>query len=130
MPVTFPSRGVLSRHEVIPTEAGAVRRPVSYDWSGAVTGATVLAPPSGRRIFLDSGTYRASAPCTFRLFFDTDVAAQPDGSGRVDEQSPDGSGWAGNPHWAGWRIGPVDGVLRITTTAAGGSLALQAWTAP
>lgn len=105
-----------------PLPVNATRTPVSYDWTGAVTGATVRAPSAGTRLFLLSATYRATAAHTFRLFFDTDTDAASDGTGRVDQQSPDGNGWAGNPTWPGWRVGPLNGVLRITTTAAGGSV--------
>jgi len=105
-----------------PIPPNGTRVPASYDYTGAVTGATVKAPSSGKRLVFFSAIYSATAAHTFTLFFNTNGDTASDGSGRVDKQSPDGSGWAGNPSWPGRREGPIDGVLRITTTAAGGSV--------
>ena len=118
MGVAQPGWGDVGSRERLPEGAARFRAP--YRWTGAVTAQTIQAPDSGNLLVLTSGILGGSGAHTGRIFWNTDTLAN-----LVWEWFIDGNGWAGNPKWPGWTIGPTDGVLRITTTAAGGTLVIE-----
>lgn len=87
---------------------------VADDWTGVVTAKASRTPASGNYLRIENIGVSLTAACNITFFWDSDTLAN-----RVGKYTGDGSGWSGNPKFP--VDGPRDGVLKYSTSAAGGS---------